>query len=253
MAAPLTSGASPQPLATDSPGATPHEHISETYEQELKNLQESLMEMGSRADLQLEGAIQSVTERDEEIAARVVEQDAEIDALGSEIEENVVRLLALRQPVARDLRQVISALKIVNDLERIGDYSKNIAKRAIAINDIQIKPSFAIPRMGILARDLIRTVLESLATRDVELALSVWERDEELDEMNTSLFRELLTYMMEDPRSISAGTHLLFMAKNIERIGDHATNIAETVIFMVTGKSVQENRPKNDASSSTVT
>jgi phosphate transport system protein len=225
------------------------EHILRAYDVDLDKLKDCVVEMGELADAQVGSAIHGMMKRDATESGRVVEQDGGLDSLATTIETLVMELLALRQPVARDLREVIGALKISNDLERIGDLAANISKRSIAIRDVQLKPAFAIPRMGMLARDMIRSVLESLKKRDAALAMSVWERDEELDEMNSSLFRELLTYMMEDPRSISAGTHLLFIAKNIERIGDHATNIAEAVVFMVSGEAIQRARPKRDDSS----
>ena len=171
-------------------------------------------------------------------------------AASQEVTQLVVRLLALRQPVARDLREIFSALKIGSDLERIGDYAANVAKRSIALSQTPaVRPVYALPRMAHLAQELIKDVLDSYVQRDADKAYSVWIRDAELDEMYSSLFRELLTYMMEDPRSISPCTHLLFMAKNIERIGDHATNIAENLYYLVNGSPIEEVRPKGDVSS----
>ena len=159
-------------------------------------------------------------------------------------------MLALRQPMARDLRSVVGALRIASDVERIADYAANVAKRAIALSQMApVRPVFQIPRMGAVARDMTRDVLDAYVTRNVEKAIEVWNRDEELDEMYSSLFRELLTYMMEDPRNITASTHLLFIAKNIERIGDHATNIAETVHYLVVGTPLRGVRPKGDFTS----
>jgi phosphate transport system protein len=231
----------------------PSEHIIKSYDEELRKLQNTLITMGGLAEAQLASAIQAVVRRDSELGAEVVEGDVRVDELEKEVEALVVRLLALRQPMARDLREIISALKIGSDLERICDYAANVAKRSIALNQAPVaKPAFALPRMGKLAQLLIKNVLDAYVQRDAEKAMQVWLGDEELDELYTSLFRELLTYMMEDPRSITAGTHLLFMAKNIERIGDHATNIAETIYFLINGTPLKETRPKRDRSSSTV-
>ncbi len=191
--------------------------------------------------------------RDSELAAEIVAQDAAVDQLDKEVEALAMRLLALRQPMARDLREIVASLKISSDLERICDYAANVAKRSIALNQAPVaRPAYAIPRMGKLAQVQITDVLDAYVHRDANKARQVWLADEELDELYTSLFRELLTYMMEDPRSITAGTHLLFMAKNIERIGDHATNIAETIYYLVNGTPLTETRPKRDRSSSSV-
>jgi phosphate transport system protein len=231
----------------------PSDHIVKSYDEELTKLQNTLITMGGMAEAQLASAIQAVVKRDSELAAEVVEADVRVDQLEKEVESLVVRLLALRQPMARDLREIVSALKIGTDLERICDYAANVAKRSIALNQAPVvKPVFALPRMGKLAQVLIKDVLDAYVQRDPEKAMHVWLGDEELDELYTSLFRELLTYMMEDPRSITAGTHLLFMAKNIERIGDHATNIAETIYFLIHGTPLKETRPKRDRSSSSV-
>jgi phosphate transport system protein len=181
----------------------------------------------------------------------VIEGDAKVDALEREVESLVVRLLALRQPMARDLRQIVAALKTATDLERICDYAANVAKRSIVLNQsAPVKPVYALPRMGALCQGMIKDMLDAYVERDADRALAVWLRDEELDEMYTSLFRELLTYMIEDARNITPCTHLLFMAKNLERIGDHATNIAETLYFLVHGKPLAQIRPKRDRTTS---
>jgi len=225
-------------------------HIVKSFDQQLHGLNEILIRMGGMAESQLAAAIEALTKRDSELAARVMQQDAAIDALEERLNQDAVRLLALRQPMADDLREVIAALKISSDLERIGDYAKNVAKRVIAINQTPpIEPVSAIPRMGRLVQSIIKDTLDAYIERDAERAVDVWNRDEEVDEMYTSLFREILTYMMEDPRNISAGTHLIFIAKNIERMGDHATNVAETIHFLVTGRRMEGGRPKGDASS----
>jgi phosphate transport system protein len=229
------------------------EHIVKSYDEELGRLNKAIIGMGGMAETQLAAAIQAVTRRDTELAAEVVAQDAVVDQLDKDVEAMSLRLLALRQPMARDLREIVSSLKISSDLERICDYAANIAKRSIALSQSPtVRPAFAIPRMAKLAQRQIKDVLDAYVHHDAEKARAVWLADEELDELYTGLFRELLTYMMEDPRSITAGTHLLFMAKNIERIGDHATNIAETVYYLIHGVPLTEIRPKRDNSSSSV-
>jgi len=228
------------------------EHIIKAYDQELDQLNNTIAQMGGLAEIQLANAIEAVVERDTELASQTVEADARIDALEHQVQDQVVRLLALRQPMARDLRNIVAALKISSDLERIGDYATNVAKRSIVLSQTQaVKAAYAIPRMGAFAQSLIKNVLDAFIERNTEKALQVWRSDEELDEMYSSLFRELLTYMMEDPRNISVCIHLLFVAKNIERMGDHATNIAETVYYMVEGHALPDERPKGDTTSTT--
>ena len=206
--------------------------------------------MGGIAESQLGAAIEAVIKRDSDVATEVIEGDVRIDNLEREIESQVMRLLALRQPMARDLRQSIAALKIASDLERIGDYAANVAKRSIALNQTPaVRPVYAVPRMGRLCQAMIKDMLDAYVERDADKAMVVWARDEELDEMYTSLFRELLTYMIEDPRNITACTHLLFIAKNLERVGDHTTNIAETLYFLVHGIPLAQTRPKGDRTS----
>jgi phosphate transport system protein len=228
----------------------PAEHIIKSYDEELRRLNNIIVEMGGMAESQLGAAIEAVVERDSELAARVVQSDVKVDELEQELDNLVIRLLALRQPMARDLREIFAALKIASDLERICDYCANVAKRSIALSQAPpIQPVYALPRMAHLAQLLVKNVLDAYVARDPEKALEVWNRDEELDEMYSSLFREFLTYMMEDPRNIGPCTHLLFMAKNIERIGDHATNIAENLYFLVHGTPIEGLRPKGDKSS----
>jgi phosphate transport system protein len=231
----------------------PAEHTLRAYDQELDQLNNTIAQMGGLAEVQLANAIHAVVRRDPELGARTVAGDEKVDALEQEVQNLVVRLLALRQPMARDLRNIVAALKVSSDLERIADYAANVAKRATALSMTPVvQPLFTIPRMGALAQTLIKDVLDAYVERDTEKAMQVWRRDEELDEMYAGFFRELLTYMMEDPRNITPCTHLLFIAKNIERIGDHATNIAETVHFLVEGGPFREHRPKGDTSSFTV-
>ena len=226
------------------------EHIIKSYDEELDRLNKMIVEMGGLAESQLAAAIDAVMKRDSDLAASVIESDAKVDQLERDLDNLAIRLLALRQPMARDLREIVVALKIGSDLERICDYAANVAKRSIALSQSPpLQPVYALPRMARLALLLVKEVIDAFVERDADKALAVWNRDEELDEMYASLFREFLTYMMEDPRIIGACTHLLFMAKNIERIGDHATNVAEYVYFLVHGTALEQVRPKGDKSS----
>jgi len=221
------------------------EHIVSSFDQELNELKNKVSEMGGLAEAQLVNALEAMQRRDTELATRTIEADARVDEMEREIDAFVVQLLALRQPMASDLREILVALKISSDLERIADYATNVAKRTMTLaQSPQVRPAHAIPRMVRLALSMIYEVLDSYSDRDTQKAIAVWRRDEELDEMYISLFRELLTYMMEDARSISACTHLLFIAKNIERVGDHATNIAESIYYLVEGRPLLQSRPK---------
>ncbi len=226
------------------------DHIVSSYDDELHQLNDYIIRMGGLVEQQLAAAVEALVRRDTEKAQEVVAGDAAIDILEQELEDNAVRVIALRQPMANDLRVVVSALKISADLERIGDYAKNIAKRAVALNQIPpIQPTHAVPRMAKLVQSMIKDTLDAYVAHNADGALDVWYRDEEVDQMYTSLFRELLTYMMEDPRNITPCTHLLFIAKNIERMGDHTTNIAETIHFIATGQRIEGGRPKGDSTS----
>ncbi|HET9149019.1 MAG TPA: phosphate signaling complex protein PhoU [Alphaproteobacteria bacterium] len=225
------------------------EHTVKSFDEQLRRLNEIILRMGGLAEAALSAAMQAVAKRDVDLAAETVREDTKIDNLNAQVDELAVRLLALRQPMANDLREIVAALRISADVERIGDYAANIAKRSIAM--AESRPSRSLPgiaRMGRLAQRLIKDVLDAYAEKNADKAMVVWARDEEIDDAYNSLFRETLTYMMEDPRTITASTHLLFVAKNIERIGDHATNVAETVYFMVKGQPLKENRPKGDKS-----
>ena len=223
------------------------DHIVKSYDDELKRLTGEIQRMGEIALAQLDAAIDAVMERDSETAMKIVQSDGSIDALEHEVSHDVVRLLALRQPMARDLREILAALRIAADIERIGDYAANVAKRSIILNQsAPVQLTYALPRLARIAEGLVRDVLSAYRDNDADRALAAWARDEELDEQYTGLFRELLTYMMEDPRNITPCTHLLFCAKNIERIGDHATNIAETIYYIVTGEQMPAERPKGD-------
>ena len=223
------------------------EHTVKSYDTELTALSTTIAQMGGLAEAQLASAITAIARRDVGLAGKTIEADTRVDALERQVEEQCVRMLALRQPMASDLRRIVSSLRISNDLERVADYAANIAKRSIALSQAPVaRPSFAIPRMGHLVQSQIKDCLDAFLREDEELARQVIERDAEVDEMYNSLFRELLTYMMEDPRWITLGAHLLFIAKNIERIGEHATNIAEQVFYSVTGETLVEDRAKGD-------
>ena len=226
------------------------EHIVKSFDEELKTIAHHIARMGGMAESQLASAVDALVRRDGDLAGRVVSTDTGLDGLEQQVEEEAIRILALRQPVAIDLREIISAFKIASDTERIGDYAVNVAKRTIALNQLPAaKPASTVPRMAGLVQSIVKDTFDAYLERDAEKALDVWHRDAEVDEMYTSLFREFLTYMMEDPRAITPCTHLLFVAKNIERIGDHATNIAETVHYLVTGDPIEGDRPKGDTSS----
>ncbi len=222
-------------------------HIVKSFDEELQRLRGEILAMGGRAEAQLQDAVQALARRDSELAQGVIASDLLIDDLEHRVADDSLRILALRQPMAKDLREVVAAIKISADIERIGDYAKNIAKRALYLNQREpLRPTNLIPRMAELAARLIGDVLSAYARDDSKSLVAAWRSDEAIDDMYNSLFRELLTYMMEDPRKIGAATHLLFIAKNIERIGDHATNIAETVYFLIHGQPLAEARPKGD-------
>ena len=230
------------------------DHIVTSFSEELEQLSTNVSKMGGLAEAQLQSAIDAITRQDMALADRTVSQDQQLDDLEILIEENAVELIALRQPMALDLREAMTAIKIAADLERIGDLAKNISKRSLVIFQDYETPTRLVQglsRMGKLALGQLKLVLDAYTNRDVEMANKVWLSDEEIDEMYNSVFRELLTYMMEDPRMIGMCTHLLFVAKNIERIGDHATNIAETVSYLVTGDRIVGERPKGDKTSTT--
>lgn len=229
------------------------QHIVTAFDEELERMRTGISQMGGLVEAQLSDAVRAIGRLDVELATRVRESDRRVDDFEAEIGALVIRLLALRQPVAADLRSIVSALKITSDLERMGDYAANIAKRATALAQLpEVAPLSGLTRMGRLTQTLIKDVLDAYCNGDVDAAVDAWRRDEEIDEMYTSLFREFLTYMMEDPRNISPCTHLLFVAKNLERIGDHATNIAETLYYQEKGERLDGSRPKGDTSSFTV-
>ena len=221
------------------------EHTVRSYDEELSYLNNLIARMGGLAEAQLDGAIQALVKRDSELASRIVAADSRVDELEHEVHDFTVRLLALRQPMAQDLRSIVCALNVSGDLERIADYAANAAKRVQVLNQLPpAKPVSGVPRLARLVQHILKEVLDAYVEQDVERATKVWTQDEEVDEMYTGLFRELITYMMEDARNITACIHLMFIAKNIERIGDHATNIAETIHFLVNGVPIREARPK---------
>ncbi len=226
-------------------------HIVSSYDAELQDLRRAISEMGGIAEKMMAEAADALVRRDIALAQAVIAADARLDALQREIEEGAVLLIARRQPIAVDLRETIAAIRISNDLERIGDLAKNVAKRVVAIAG-QFQPQkivLGVQHMGDLVQEQLKDVLDAYGSRDLAAARDVWERDGAIDALYTSLFRELLTYMMEDPRNISFCTHLLFCAKNVERVGDHTTNIAETIHYLVTGGTFEGERPKADEAS----
>jgi phosphate transport system protein len=228
----------------------PHEHIVRSHDEEQQRLDAELLRMGAMAAAQLEAALDVVDRRDDGAARHVVANDEAIDALEHVVGQDAMKL-SLRGPLARDLRHILAALRIAADIERIGDYAANVAKRSIALNASPPLPhTRGLRDLGVLAANQLREVLEAYRTGDTDAAQRVRDADAALDAQYTGLFRELLTYMMEDPRNITPCTHLLFMAKNIERIGDHATNIAENVWFLVHGENDLPPRDRRDDSSS---
>ena len=230
------------------------EHIVKSYENELALLDRKIGQMGGLAEMILGDAFEALEQRNPSRAQAAVASDSSIDQLQLELEEQVVVTIAKRQPMANDLRQIMAVLKVAADLERIGDYAKNIGKRAVAVaGESQPKTLLTgLRHMVELASKQLRDVLDAFAARDADKAMKVWRDDEKIDALYNSVFRELLTYMMEDPRNIGLCTHLLFIAKNVERIGDHTTNIAETVNYLARGELPAGDRPKNDKTSTTL-
>jgi phosphate transport system protein len=228
------------------------DHIVSSYDDELTHINNTVAHMGGLAEEQLGRALDALQRLDMDLAEEVISGDAKLDLLEREIEEAAILMIAKRQPMAHDLREVMVAIRIASDLERIGDLAKNIAKRTTTLNeDRPVRIISGLNQMGRQALQLLKDVLDAYVQRDAMKALAVWEGDQDVDALYNSLFRELLTYMMEDPRNIGLCTHLLFGAKNIERIGDHATNIAENVHFLVHGTQLEDERPKGDTTSQT--
>jgi phosphate transport system protein len=231
------------------------EHTAKAFDVDLQELTRMVAEMGGLAEKQIADAVDALARRDTDRAQRSVASDPSIDALQREIEEKAVLTIARRQPMAVDLREVVSALRVSNDLERIGDLAKNIGKRVLALDGEFYPPKLirGVEHMGALVLGQLKEVLDSYARHDLKQAMAVWHGDEEIDAICTSLFRELLTYMMEDPHHITFCIHLMFCAKNFERMGDHATNIAETVYYMVEGHAIADQRRKGDTTAFTTT
>ena len=227
------------------------EHTTRAFDADLQELAHKIAEMGRLDGEQMAEAIDALVKRDTTLAKRVIAADDRVDELQRQIEQKAATTIARRQPMAVDLREILGALRISNDLERIGDLAENIAKRMMLVTEEHRLDEVVLQlqHMVHVVRDQLGRVLQSYERRDVALALDVWRKDQEIDALNTGLFRELLTFMMEDPRNITFCTHMLFCAKNIERMGDHATNIAETVYYIVQGSELKEERPKADITS----
>jgi phosphate transport system protein len=220
-------------------------HLSSEFEEELSELRDKLLLMASKVESLIDVVIQAMVERDSTKAEIVIARDKEIDLLEKEVDELCIRILALRQPAATDLRHITAALKVVTDLERMGDLCVNIAKAAIEINrEPQLKPYIDIPKMATAARDMVHRSLDAFVREDPELAKEVVVSDHSVDELNNQLFRDLLTYMIDSPSTIGVATHLLFVARHLERIADHATNVAEQVIFLVMGSDIRHEKAK---------
>jgi phosphate transport system protein len=231
--------------------STKIDHTARAFDSDLQEIARKVAEMGGLAEKQIADAVRALLERDAELAERVITTDPMIDAMQRDIEEKAILTIARRQPMAVDLREIVGAMRVCNDLERIGDHAKHIGKRVVALSS-DIYPQTLIrgvEHMADLVEAQLKQVLDAFAGRDVQSALAVWKGDEDVDALCTSLFRELLTYMMEDPRNITFCMHLMFCAKDIERMGDHATNIAETVYYMIEGRQIADPRPKGDTTS----
>tara|TARA_B100000965_G_scaffold243564_1_gene204390 strand:- start:250 stop:954 length:705 start_codon:yes stop_codon:yes gene_type:complete len=230
------------------------DHIVKDFNEELSQLDNLLAEMGGLCEAQLSKAMEAMVKRDVDLASAVIEGDRRIDDLEKQVDSLAINLIALRQPMAADLRMIIASLKVANNLERVGDYAKNIGKRTIALSKSPVISNTAnsIQRMSTMVEGMIKNALDALINRDSQRAKDVRISDQEVDQMHSSLFKELLTFMAEDPESISTCTHLLFVAKNLERVGDHVTSVAEQIVFIVEGEILDDERPKKDKTSSTV-
>ncbi len=223
-----------------------HDHTVKAYDRELDTIERLIAEMGGIAEKMVVDAVDALASADTVLAHQIVSTDARLDAMQREVEDLAVMTIARRQPVSIDLRELIGAIRVAGDLERVGDLAKNIAKRTIKIGARSRVPRamVGLKHMNEVATELMKDVLDAYAQRDAERAREVWERDIDLDALEDSVFRDLLTHMMEDPRNISFCAHLLFCSKNIERIGDHATNIAETDVYLVSGQAMPSERPR---------
>jgi phosphate transport system protein len=225
------------------------EHLVKSFDNDLKKLRDMLTEMGGIVENQVALAAEAIMNRDTAAATQAVADDPRVDELERSVEQFVIRMLALRQPMAGDLRQIVAGLKMTGDLERIGDYAANVAKRSIVLGQFNLPYSLAgLAHMAHLVQEQLKSIIDALGSGDSEKAIEVWRSDRVVDDIYNALFRELITYMMEDPRNITPCTHLLFIAKNLERIGDHTTNIAETVYYAVEGEVLPDTRPKGDSS-----
>ncbi len=225
-------------------------HTAKALDRELGDLLKSIARIGGMAENQIEEAARALLERDDRLAAEVIKRDQEIDRLEAEIQQKTLHLLALRAPVADDLRLVVSAISAASGFERVADYAANAAKRSMVLNTMPLVPATrAVVRLMHMVKRQLHAAITAFVEGDAQQAVAVWEHDDEIDAIYSSLFREILTYMMEDPRQISACTHLLFIAKNVERVGDHSTNVAELTYFMVTGRQLRD-RPKADVTAS---
>ena len=227
------------------------DHTTKAFDTDLQEITRKVAEMGGLTERQIADSVQALVDRDIELGEHVISVDPTIDAMQREIEDKVILTIARRQPMAVDLRECVSAMHVCNDLERIGDHAKHIGKRVVALDGdfYPQKLIRGVEHMSALVLAQLKQVLDAYASRDLQAALAVWNGDEEVDAMCVSLFRELLTYMMEDPRNITFCTHLMFCAKDIERMGDHSTNIAETVYYMIEGRPITDQRPKGDTTS----
>jgi phosphate transport system protein len=224
------------------------DHTAKAFDTDLQEITRKVAEMGGLVERQISDAVAALADRDLELGERVLAADPAIDSMQRDIEEKSVLTIARRQPMAVDLREIVGAMRVCNDLERIGDHAKHIGKRVVALDGdfYPQKLIRGVEHMAELVSTQLKQVLDAYASRDLQSAMAVWKGDEEVDSMCTSLFRELLTYMMEDPRNITFCMHLMFCAKDIERMGDHATNIAETVYYMIEGRPITDQRPKGD-------
>lgn len=231
----------------------PNSHIVSSFGEDIKNLRQKIVEMAKLVQEQFNNAEKALVERDLKLASSVRDRDTIVDQMEQEIEQKAIELIAMRSPMADDLREIISAIKICNALERIGDYAKNLSKRVPVINEEKqfVANTTVISQMISIINDMTEDVIDAYNTKDADKAISVWTRDLAVDNLYDSFFRELLTHMMENPRSITSATHLLFIAKNVERAGDHLTNIAEIIYYIIEGRPIEMVRPKGDLSNET--
>ncbi|MEL6965974.1 MAG: phosphate signaling complex protein PhoU [Pseudomonadota bacterium] len=235
-------------------GKSPEDHISSAFDADLRQIENLVVTMGGLVEQQIEDAAAVIVSRDLERAEALIAADKRVDEVEEEIDQLVVRVIALRQPKAQDLRAVMASLKIASDLERIGDYAKNLAKRTKVLAQVPTVGNTAksVKRMCMMVRQMVKDVLDAYLSRDLASADEVRLRDEDVDQVHNNLFRSLLTYMLEDPRNITPCMHLLFIAKNVERMGDHATSVAEQVHFLIAGEMPDDERPKGDTTSTTL-